>query len=182
MSAATDPPTPEPDGQASSADRLARLEVEAALCRLKAAYVRCVDTKAWDEMSTLVTEDVEASYAGGAHEASGREALLGFLRDSLGSEDILTFHCVSSPELEVTSRTTARGNWAILDEVLLESLGLRVRGAGHYEDEYRFVDGSWRISRTAYRRTFEELVPLDPDGTRRLTASLWATAGRSMLA
>jgi hypothetical protein len=161
---------------------LTTLGVERALLRLKAAYVRCVDTKAWDELGTLLTEDVEASYAGGAHELSGRPALLGFLRESLGSEDVLTFHHVSSPELEITSATTATGTWAILDEVLLEAMGLRVRGAGHYRDEYRLVDGAWRIARTSYARTFEELLPLDPDGTRKLTASLWRTGGRSTLA
>lgn len=169
------------DAAASDADRLARLEAIEEIARLKAAYVRCVDTKDWDAMADVLTDDVEASYAGGAHEASGKAALLTFLRESLGADDIHSFHCVSSPEIEITSAATARGTWAILDEVLLGALGLRVRGAGHYRDEYRLEGGRWRIARTSYRRTFEELLPLDPDGTRKLTASLWGTGGRSTL-
>jgi hypothetical protein len=170
------------DGALEVAQRLARLEAIDELARLKAAYVRCVDTKDWDALADLLTDDVEASYSGGAHEASGKAALLEFLRTSLDADDVHSVHCVSSPEIEITSPTTATGTWAILDEVLLDALGLRVRGAGHYRDEYRLEDGRWRISRTSYRRTFEELLPLDPDGTRKLTASLWGTGGRSTLA
>jgi hypothetical protein len=54
-----------------------------------------------------------------------------------------------------------------------------VRGASFYDDRYAKVDGAWRIAHTGYRRVFEEIEPRSPDV--KLTASWWATDGRSSL-
>jgi hypothetical protein len=55
-----------------------------------------------------------------------------------------------------------------------------VRGAAFYSDEYVKVAGAWKIKSTGYKRSFEEIEPLDRPG-RKLTASWWATDGQSEL-
>jgi hypothetical protein len=56
-----------------------------------------------------------------------------------------------------------------------------LRGAAFYTDEYVKRDGSWLITRTAYKRTFEEIWSRSRPGPHRLTASWWDTDGRSEL-
>ena len=65
--------------------------------------------------------------------------------------------------------------------MIIEDLGISVRGAAFYSDEYvRTADG-WRISHTGYKRTFEEMHPRGSIEGLQLTASWWGTGGQSSL-
>ena len=147
--------------------------------QLKYRYVRCIDTKAWDELASLFAEDATASYGGGATTLDGRPAIMEFLTTSMASESMLTSHKVHQPEISLTGPAEATGVWALDDVVIMDDLGLVVRGASFYDDRYTKVDGQWLIAHTGYRRVFEEIEPRSPDV--KLTASWWATDGRSSL-
>lgn len=158
------------------------VEIE-AIKRVKYAYARCLDTKQWDDLAELVTDDVEASYSAGAYAFNGRDALLEFLRSSMGSETFHSSHHMHHPEIDLTGPDTATGIWALEDVVIDTTWNITVRGASFYTDTYRKgTDGRWRIATTAYKRTYEELQPRGNVEGLRLTASLWATGGRSELA
>lgn len=150
-----------------------------AIRQLKYRYLRGLDQKLWDDIAECLTPDAEASYGGGAYSFSGRDAILTFLRDSMGSEGFLSSHRCSHPEIRLVGDGSATGTWALDDTVLHMDFGVVIRGAAFYEDEYVKRDGEWRISRTGYRRTFEEIEPRSE--TARLTASWWGTGGRSTL-
>ncbi len=147
--------------------------------QLKYRYVRCIDTKAWAELAELFTDDATASYGGGATTLAGRPEIMEFLTTSMASETMLTSHKVHQPEITLTGPESATGVWALDDVVIMDDLGLVVRGASFYDDRYAKVDGDWRIAHTGYRRVFEEIEPRSPDV--KLTASWWATDGRSSL-
>ncbi|MEY2448618.1 MAG: hypothetical protein QOH79_2094 [Acidimicrobiaceae bacterium] len=147
--------------------------------RLKYRYIRCLDLKLFDEIGECFLEAATASYGGGAYTYDGREAILGFLRSSMGSTKMLTSHKVHQPEIELTGPDTATGVWALDDLVLLTELDLAVRGAAYYTDDYVKVGDDWYIRHTGYKRVYEELAPRSPDIT--LTASWWDTDGRSSL-
>ena len=154
--------------------------VEIALIQqLKYRYVRCIDTKAWHELGGLFTEDATASYGGGATVLSGRGAIMEFLTGAMADESMLTSHKVHQPEITLTGPDSATGVWALDDLVILGSLGMTVRGASFYDDRYAKVDGDWLIAHTGYKRVYEEIEPRSPD--LKLTASWWATGGRSSL-
>jgi hypothetical protein len=157
-------------------DDLVELEL---LKRLKYKYVRCLDQKLFDEIGECFVEEATASYGGGAYTYEGRDAIIGFLRTSMGSTKMLTSHKVHHPEIELTGPTTATGVWALDDTVVLSDLSLTVRGAAYYTDDYVKVGGEWRIRHTGYKRVYEELAPRPADIT--LTASWWDTDGRSSL-
>lgn len=151
-----------------------------AIRRLKYAYLRCLDQKRFDELGELLTDDCEARYGGGAYGFDGRDEIVAFLQRTMGTHDLLSSHQCHHPEIELTSPTTATGTWALEDHVILKAWNLTVHGAAFYEDEYvKGDDGRWRIARTGYRRSYEQLVPI-PEGAR-LTADWWATDGRSEL-
>ena len=42
------------------------------------------------------------------------------------------------------------------DRVIVDAQDFELHGTALYDDEYRKEDGRWRISRTGYRRIFEE--------------------------
>jgi len=159
-----------------NADDLVELEL---IKRLKYRYIRCLDLKLFDEVGECFIEEATASYGGGAYTFAGRAAIVDFLRRSMGSTTMLTSHKVHQPEIDLTDAVTATGVWALDDTVVLTDLGMIVRGAAYYTDEYVKQEGGWRIRHTGYKRVYEELAPRPADVT--LTASYWDTDGRSSL-
>ena len=156
------------------------VEIE-LLKRLKYRYARCLDLKLWDEIGACFTEDAVAAYSGGGYSFEGREAIVAFLRRSMGAETFHSSHKMHHPEIDLTGPDSARGVWALDDVVVMTDFELTIRGCSFYEDEYVRVDGAWRIHRTGYRRVFEEIQPRGPVEGLKLTASWWATDGRSEL-
>ena len=149
--------------------------------RLKYAYMRCLDTKLWDEMRTLFAPDAVGEWSGGKLHYEGVDAIMAFLTESMSSERFLSSHRVHHPEIDFISPTEAKGVWALEDTVVMEEWNLLLQGAAFYEDAYRKVDGRWLFARTGYRRTFEYVIPTTTIPGFRLTASLWGTDGQSQL-
>ena len=153
-----------------------------AIKRLKYKYMRCIDRKLWDELADVFVPDATASYSSGKYAFTGRDAILDFLRKSMGSPRFLSSHTVHHPEIELTGPTTARAYWALEDTVLMLDAGISLHGAALYEDAYlKCADGRWRIQHTGYTRTWEEVVPRASLPGLRLTASLWETGGKSKI-
>lgn len=149
--------------------------------RLKYAYARCLDLKCWDEIAGLFTPDAVAAYSGGGYTFEGRDAIVEFLTRSMGAETFHSSHKMHHPEIELTGPDTATGVWALDDTVIDTQWNITIRGASFYQDEYVKRDGRWMIRRTSYRRVFEELQPRGNVEGLSLTASWWATDGRSKL-
>jgi hypothetical protein len=113
-----------------------------AIRQLKARYFRLMDTKDWDGMRQVFTDDVviDTSEAGG-DVVSGADKFMTFLREALG--DAVTVHHGHMPEIDITSDTTATGIWA-LNDIIVWPTGIRLDGYGHYHETYEKVDGEWR--------------------------------------
>jgi hypothetical protein len=149
------------------------VEIE-AIKQLKARYMRSVDTKAWADLAATFTPDACCEYSDGKFRFEGRDAIIGFLSESLGSKQIATMHQSHTPEIEVTSESTARGTW-YFEDVVINPLsvsdrmphGTVLHGTGIYHDEYVKQEGAWQISLTGYERIFEFLQPRDPNARLR---------------
>ena len=130
---------------------------------LKARYFRYVDQKRWDEWNTLFTDDVVAVYQGvpgasksaGLIEASctGRANLVAAASSSLSKGT--SVHHGHMPEIELTSPTTARGTWAMVDYLLFPNFTFK--GYGHYDEDYVKEGGQWKIKRILLTRLHCEL-------------------------
>lgn len=145
--------------------------------RVKYRYLRCVDLKRWDELEDALAPDATAQYGtpsgGGPLRFTGRDAIVDFLRNTLGP-GIITVHSAGQPEIEIDG-DTAEGTWSFEDTVLAtEHNHTMIKGAAFYEDRYtRGADGAWRIQHTGYTRTYEYLVPLGDLPGFKLTANRW---------
>lgn len=152
-----------------------------AIERLKYRYLRGLDQKCWDDVAACFTADAVAAYSGGKYTYEGRDAILEFLRGAMGAETFHSSHRCHHPEIDLTGPTTAVGTWAMDDVVVETAWDITIRGAAFYEDEYQKLGGEWRLRRTGYRRTYEEILPRGSIDGLRLTASWWATGGVSDL-
>ena len=128
-----------------------------AIKRLKYRYLRCLDQKRWDELADCFTADARSSYGGGRYAFEGRDAIMEFLRKAMGAPSFLSSHRAHHPEIDFTSATSATGTWALEDTVIETRAGITIRGAAFYTDEYLKTDGRWKIQRTSYLRSYEEI-------------------------
>ena len=156
------------------------IEIE-LIKRLKYKYMRCLDQKRWDEMADCFTDDAVAEYSGGKYTYEGRDAILDFFRAAMGSTSFLSSHRVHHPEIDLTGPTTATGIWALEDVVIDATRDFMLRGAAFYTDAYAKQDDRWRIRRTSYLRSYEEIQMRSQWTPPNLTASFWDTGGQSQL-
>ena len=134
--------------------RVRRLEDIEAIKKLKAKYWRCVDRKLWDEMNQVFTEEATADY-GPKSKLKGRQAIVQFLKSSLGADSVITSHVGQRPEIELTSESTATGMWWLNDYIVMQP-NTRRRGYAFYEDEYVKEDSQWKMKSTKLVTLLEE--------------------------
>lgn len=139
--------------------------------RTFAARLRCMDNKQWEIYPTLHTDDVVSETWGGLPEDKqprtedtsnrvvGKENLTRAISTMLGGPTVVTtVHHGHTPEIELTSDTTARGIWAMEDKLWWKN-GDReehLHGYGHYHEEYRKAGGRWLISYRKLTRLRED--------------------------
>ncbi len=136
-------------------DDIATLTAVEAIKQLKARYFRTLDTKDWDGMREVFTEDVVVDTTGsGGAVVTGRDAFMEFVSTHLA--DVMTVHHGHTPEITVTSPTTATGVWAMEDRVRYPD-GRELIAAGHYHETYDKTDGTWRIKTSRLTRLFMDM-------------------------
>lgn len=141
--------------------------------RTFAARLRCMDNKEWHLYPTLHTDDV-VSLTFGDHSVVGPDAVTAAITNVLdGPVTITSVHHGHTPEVELTSDTTARGIWAMEDHLWWTNGDHEehLHGYGHYHEEYRNVDGRWLISRRALTRLRVDVTPGFYDHKKRVTQS-----------
>ncbi len=123
------------------------LEAIEKIRRLKARYFRTMDTKQWEELAAVFTDDVVIDMTGeGAGITTSVAAYLPFLIEQIG--DVITVHHGHMSEIHVDDADHARGIWAMEDELWWpEGSPLKhLHGYGHYHESYRRTEDGWRIS------------------------------------
>ena len=120
-----------------------------AIKQLKARYFRLMDTKDWAGFRALFTPDVRVDVSGdGAGVFEGLDVFMAMLEPTL--RGVVTVHHGHTPEIEITSPTTATGIWAMEDHLRFPPGGPvgELHGYGHYHETYVKLDGDWRIKST----------------------------------
>jgi hypothetical protein len=132
-----------------------------AIKQLKARYFRLMDTKQWDAMRLLFTDDVimDTTASGGGVHTSADE-FMAFLRETLS--EAITVHHGHTPEIELTSATTAMGIWALNDVVIFPN-GMRLDGYGHYHETYVMDGDEWRIASSTLTRLHMDFTTPDSE-------------------
>jgi hypothetical protein len=135
-----------------------------AIRQLKARYCRFLDTKDLEGWRGVFTTDVVVSLdmavsTGGADPKMSPplEGVDNFVPMVMGSlKNAATMHHCHTPEITLTSATTATGIWAMEDWIIFGD-GHELRGAGHYHETYEKSDGNWQIKTLHLTRTILKL-------------------------
>lgn len=148
-----------------------RLSAEAGVRRIKATYWYAMDMKDWDRLAGVFTPDAvfdmrgERAHALGATVADvesdelaiaphdpavtiGATAIAAFIRDVVAGW--ITVHHGAAPIIDVIAPDRATAIWPFFD--FIDDGRHALRGYGHYHDEYRALNGEWRISRCRITR------------------------------
>ena len=137
------------------------IEIE-RIKQLKSRYFRFLDCKQWDDWKTCFSSDFSAVYEG-PHpdiEFHSAEELVEQNRQMLS--DVSTVHQGHTSEITLTSAETATGIWSMYDRV--ELVGAAFEGWGYYHEQYRKVDGDWKISHIRLSRLKVSPLRMEEEG------------------
>lgn len=128
-------------------DDLTRLVVVDQIRQLKARYTRLLDSQQWDELASMFVPEARFTLAafGDPIVFTSRQEWIDYITPLLGGGT--TVHQVYQAEIEVVDANTASASWGMSDYVIPapDSGRESFRGHGHYLEQYRRIDGSWRI-------------------------------------
>jgi SnoaL-like domain len=137
-----------------------RLEAIEEIKQLKARYFRCMDTKDWDGFASVFAPDARMDVTGEFSDdaadrrgvTTGNREIAAFVRASI--DEVATVHHAHTPEIDVTSSTSATGIWAMEDHLWWPegSPISKMHGYGHYHETYEKLDGRWLITSTTLTR------------------------------
>lgn len=124
-----------------------------AICNLKAAYCRLLDTKDWEGWKQLFTEDCvsDTTDSGGGIER-GRDNMVDFVSKALATAK--TAHQIHSPEITLEG-DTAHVVWAMQDRVMKDEFALT--GYGHYHETCVRTPQGWKIAKQKLTRLIVEM-------------------------
>jgi SnoaL-like domain len=141
-----------------------------AIRQLKARYCRFLDLKDVEGWRSVFATDVVvkldmAVSTGGADPMTAPpvEGADNFVATVMGGlVNAATVHHCHTPEITLTSSTTATGIWAMEDWIIFGG-GQELHGAGHYHETYEKQDGTWRIRTLHLTRTVQKITGIDGD-------------------
>jgi hypothetical protein len=138
-------------------DRLAAIE---DIQQLKARYMRCIDTKDLACLrDTVFTPDAELRFKGADYDIAvrGWPEIEKFYQGAF-TPNKFGMHNAHTPEITV-SGDTATGIWYLHDVFVNLEENWTLQGSALYTDDYVKQNGAWRISRSTYKRLWEETTP-----------------------
>lgn len=142
---------------------------------LKSRYCRAIDTKQWDLLRSLFTHDARFEGFGSAPDGADPDTFVKGVAARL--RDAVSVHHCHTPEIVFFDADLARGIWAMQDVLEWpEAMQLKEMpnargfvGFGYYEEEYRCVDGRWKMHFLRLTRLRVDALPI---GEKRAGAAL----------
>jgi SnoaL-like domain len=124
-----------------------------AIAAVKAQYFRFIDLKDWDGFRSIFTDDAVFD-----HPTIGTyddiDVAVKAVSELIG--DMWTFHEGSIPDITLLGPDRAAGIFAMSSHSLPPGREGFARTFGHYHDEFRRVDGVWRLSSMKLVSTFRD--------------------------
>ncbi|WP_418790281.1 nuclear transport factor 2 family protein [Phosphitispora sp. TUW77] len=153
--------------------RIQRLEDIEAIKYLMGTYFRCLDCKQWEELKECFAEDVKTAYSDGKLSFGNRDETIDFFRKNMPPTQ-LTMHQGHTPEIDITSDTTAKAYMYLHDVLVVTDYDTGLTGGAIYTIEYKKINDKWVISFIGYNRTYEETWPRKNPEKRKITANMFA--------
>lgn len=127
-------------------ERLARLEAESEIRRLKARYLNACDAKQADVVRACFTLDAVIDFEGMG--VFNVDQLVGIFTEVAVNSPIADSHHGHNAEIEILSADTAKAVWNLGFTTYDPRNGQFRALSMFYQDEYRRTEDGWRISKT----------------------------------
>lgn len=128
--------------------RIERLEALEAIRQLKHRYLNACDMKQVEDIRNCFAEGpivIDYGPLGVFHE---RDSFIELFQ-ALGCQpQVIDLHHGTNPEIELLDADNARGLWALYYFNLDSHSGATRQLGGQYHDQYRRIDGHWKIVST----------------------------------
>ena len=135
------------------ADRITALEDIEAIKRLKHDYFFFCDHKQPQAMRDCFAEgDIKIDY-GRIGRFENREALVAVFEQLACADHIVEMHHAQNPRIDLIDQETAKGVWGLYYFMIDTRQEVATQLGGFYEDEYRKIDGCWKITATTFNVT-----------------------------
>lgn len=122
---------------------LQRLQDRLDIADLLYKYATTVDTKNWEELATVFTEDAHLDYSSVGYPAGTRDRVLGMLTRALG-QCPMTQHFVTNIEITFVDDDTANVRAMFYNPMQLPGVdGLTYCGGNYHHEVVRTADG-WK--------------------------------------
>jgi hypothetical protein len=130
----------------------------AEICRLKARRDRAVDTKDWATYEALHAPD-HYSHNDGMPRMDGAANMVRQVSQIMAN--VTSVHHSHTPEITFESPTTARGIWAMEDNLFWKQGADDhwLRGFGYYHETYENRDGAWVFTSRRLERLHVQTSP-----------------------
>lgn len=133
--------------------RLQRLEDIEAIRALKARYLFCCDRKDPKGMRACFADGKVHIDYGVVGTFDNADALAKIYTEIACHDHMVEMHHGMNAQIEVLDGTRARGTWSLHYFLINSQTKGLTQLAGYYEDEYRKLDGVWKITRTKFVAT-----------------------------
>lgn len=128
--------------------RLRTLEDVEAIRQLKARYLACCDLKDPQSMRDCFAPGPVLIDYGRIGVFEDRDQLVAIFQQLGCHPHVVEMHHGVNPQIDVLDDTHARGTWGLHYQMIdTQSRAITQLGA-HYDDEYRKINGHWKISAT----------------------------------
>ncbi|RQS76924.1 nuclear transport factor 2 family protein [Burkholderia sp. Bp8963] len=128
--------------------RLRRLEDADAIRRLKARYFTSCDRKDPQRMRDCFAPGAVHIDYGRIGVFEHRDALVDVFERLGCHPHIVEMHHGVNPDITVLDDTHARGTWGLHYQMIDTNAHTLTQLGAYYDDEYRKVDGEWKIAAT----------------------------------
>ncbi len=150
--------------------RLHRLEATQAIIRCKSRYLAACDAKDCEGFrASFVDGPVNIDY-GPIGQFDTADALTEIFQQMACHAHMLEWHHASNPQIELIADDHARGRWSLHYQLINTQDQTLTQLGGEYEDEYRCVDGQWKISATRFAPRTSLSLQLDEQAVKTLAA------------
>ncbi len=153
--------------------RVERLEAIEAIKKIQGQYYRCLDTKAWDELGECFAPEFNTAFSDGRLVFTKWEDLRNFYEENMGVGKQISQHNGHTPEIELTSDTTATAKWYLHDYLIIPPHNWGIRGTAIYNISYVKTDDGWKIKTIGYNRIYEESWSRADYNKRKITENMF---------
>ncbi len=134
-------------------ERIARLEAIEAVKALKARYFAACDGKQPNQVRACFADgEVDLRY-GRVGDFTRADDMVAVFERLACEEHIVEMHHAQNPQVTVQSATEASATWGLYYFLIDTRQQIATQLGGVYEDEYRCIDGEWKITRSVYNLT-----------------------------